>query len=898
MLRRRIAHYNRPAATSDVDKLRVHGMFNRRRSIHVPCHSWYRADSHLLIALLCLLTFGSYGDVAPAQGRVGRVLVVANSNEPSSLELANYYAQKHFLPPANRLSLPFDTIVSLNNSAFSEQLLAPIYARLTELSTNVDYVVLIRGVPYRVGKVSVTSAVMFGGIERMSADHAFYRRSIPFESSLPLRSQRLYPTTFISAYNVDDGLKLIDSSLVHYPEPAQSGRIYFCDGKGPRGARNVQIQPSMEMLSRLGMPCEHVKRSSLTGRNDVLAQFTGATSIELDGNRYLPGSIVDNLTSYGGKLLEKTSQNSALDFVRHGVSGAYGTVSEPTNQLTRWSNYSLPLLYVSGYSLIECYLQTVQDWKFGVVVGDPLMAPFRKHGRIEIGVADTTSATVDALDLSIAGINPGYTIAWAEAWLNNRIKIFDFEPTFNARADWQLSLNNGDDVVFSRSYQSAPGERVSRVLDFFSYCSTEDLVLRPVGKRLNRLLVQWKPSVAKVVNSDVFCTLVAVGDGIPYVQRRKLSPEPLRLDCAVFDFGPHPPQKGDRVVLKSDRSKRRITATGGQSMGDFMEQIRSEMTDFMEQKGHTSDWNVDIRPPIGDGDPEQLWLVPRGSGRANRPPITIRVVQSKGSVFARDFENQEVWRSVHTSSIAEAVLQPALPCSGLEERISIDPAILTRGMNRLHVTAGTPMGSIAEADVTFNVPETEYSGNVVAAESIVSLRDSADFAIDYSPALRAATPELFLDGIPVAMGRAGSHSFRLAVSPTLISPGKHEVWVEWQSAANRVRATTPAPPLYRSESIDLFVRRPVTMDASFDPQEVVAGPNAQVRIKGVYLHDALRFVINGKVAKHRRDPNNGQIWHVSLAGINPGTYLVSVFGLSKHEDYGSLRGRLSIRDSL
>ncbi|MFO7821907.1 MAG: TIGR03790 family protein [Lentisphaeria bacterium] len=332
---------------------------------------------------LLLVTLAGYSYIpasraAEPKPRYGRVLVVANRLSPASLELASQYCRRRLIPPANILKLSFADQINISTSAFREKLLKPIRERYRKLDEVPDYVVLVRGVPYRTGRIATTTAILFNGSENLRPIHGYFQRLETFDSSIPYFGERLLPATVLSAYNVQEGMELIKRSEVVYPNPADAGTFYFCDGAGPRGSRNRQIESAMAQLQGEGVKAEHVKHPSLENRHDVLAQLTGNTRLSLESNTYLPGSIIDNMTSWGGYLLGKKPHNSALTFIAHGACGAYGTVYEPTNNPRRWAAYTLPLSYARGFNLAESYLQNVRDLKFGTVVGDPLTRPFGK----------------------------------------------------------------------------------------------------------------------------------------------------------------------------------------------------------------------------------------------------------------------------------------------------------------------------------------------------------------------------------------------------------------------------------------------------------------------------------------------------------------------------------------
>jgi hypothetical protein len=139
--------------------------------------------------------------------------------------------------------LPLDKTITISEGEFKKQILGPVNARLAELGDAIDFIVLMRDVPYRVGKAATTTAIMFGGPDHIQAYHGYFGREESFEASIPYFGMWLRPATVISGYTFRDASALIQRSLQHYPELATAGTFYLCDGAGPRGSRNQQIEP-------------------------------------------------------------------------------------------------------------------------------------------------------------------------------------------------------------------------------------------------------------------------------------------------------------------------------------------------------------------------------------------------------------------------------------------------------------------------------------------------------------------------------------------------------------------------------------------------------------------------------------------------------------------------------
>jgi hypothetical protein len=102
----------------------------------------------------------------------------------------------------------------------------------------------------------------------------------------------------------------------------------------------------------------------------------GPTSVP--PNTFAPGSMADDLTSYEGLLFENTGQMPLLAFMNAGASGSYGTVTEPCNYFEKFPSPQALFYQARGFNIAESYYQSVTNPYQGVVVGEPLAAPFAR----------------------------------------------------------------------------------------------------------------------------------------------------------------------------------------------------------------------------------------------------------------------------------------------------------------------------------------------------------------------------------------------------------------------------------------------------------------------------------------------------------------------------------------
>ena len=116
----------------------------------------------------------------------------------------------------------------------------------------------------------------------------------------------------------------------------------------------------------------------------VLLYQTGLAHVAgLDAVEWLPGALADHLTSHGGQLDrqgETGAQMTALAWLESGATASFGTVSEPCNHLQKFPHpQRLLMSYLQGVTALEAYWHSVAWPAQGLMVGEPLAAPFARR---------------------------------------------------------------------------------------------------------------------------------------------------------------------------------------------------------------------------------------------------------------------------------------------------------------------------------------------------------------------------------------------------------------------------------------------------------------------------------------------------------------------------------------
>lgn len=856
----------------------------------------------LALFLFLLLTgFPSFADsVSDPLPRVGRVLVIANASDPASLELAQLYMQARNLPPANLLRLAFPNPINIGNDAFKTGLLVPLYERLDRLGDNVDYLVFMRGVPYRVGgKVSLPTAAIYQGRQKIRPLNPYYRAETPFKQIKDAGSSPFRLATMLTGYTVYDTEQLIKSSLVRYPSAAAAGTFYLCEGVGPRGMRAAQIEPTLKLFPQYQARGERVQGADVRERMDILGQFTGATRLKLKGNRYLPGSIVDNVTSFGGYLLDPKNQMSILTFIQHGACGAYGTVHEPTNDLRRWADLTLPVRYASGFNLAESYYQTVADWRFGVLVGDPLMAPFAKPADIQMNMENQTIETGKkaSVHVTLSEAEKGTGVGRAAFWLDDQVKLFDWLPALPVGSQCTLKIQAGDQVLLQKQLSiTEQPEPLKNVLAALTGNVGQIGKILRHGSRGDQLSLVMMPLIGpdgKMVPVSYEFTLKNSGEEA--ITQGTLAQRVVLAKAMVLDFGHVPPVPGDKITLEVGGHTRTVQAFSSSSMDDLLQQLVNYLS-FLPEFRQTGDYVLKIRKSPVDPPNYTLLAIPKKTATGKTFPLAVSIRRAKGSAFAKGLENEKpYWKTVPVGGFSQITLTPKLPISQAQFTLDIPPEQLVAGTHKLTCVATSFTG--AETVTTTQLTVTPAPGNGFSAKiptTVYNLGQTLMVTMRHSPNLAKAWPQLVVDGRVVCAWSPGTLIGQFVIDGKLICPGEHRVWIEWAKEKDIAGVAGRRTPIARSSPIDIYVRRPLAAGVRISPDVVKAGTKT-THLTGAYLRKGLQIMTERDslpMARNQRDPGK---WTLDISRLQPGVYQLYVIGDPRTDDSGAVATPLVIQ---
>ena len=392
---------------------------------------------HRLAALAAFLITGAAiaapsaeGGASAGRNLASRVILLANRNNPESVELARYYAARRGIPPDNLFAYPMSSDETISWPEFAGSIWNPLMKDLVhagwidaipmdvedpagrrDYSVNGDriaYLVIFRGVPLRVADDPAIRDTPFPlSIAKQSA---FQTDCCSVDSELTLLSRTLHPiVSFVpnplfhnggrtglgdnrvvkvcridgpsltdAEHLIDDGIEVERRGLI--------GRAYV-DNDGPYAAGNVWFDKTAEELRRLGFDLDVDRKPTtlpITARFDAPALYFGWYAGDVDGPFLLPGAhlargaIAYHLHSFSASTLRDPSRGWCGPLVARGAAATLGNVYEPLLLLTHRPDFFLEALE-RNWTLGDAayYATPALSWQ-EIVVGDPLYRPFER----------------------------------------------------------------------------------------------------------------------------------------------------------------------------------------------------------------------------------------------------------------------------------------------------------------------------------------------------------------------------------------------------------------------------------------------------------------------------------------------------------------------------------------
>lgn len=157
------------------------------------------------------------------------------------------------------------------------------------------------------------------------------------------------------------------------------GGFYFSDTSDIRTqTRKPLFEDAVAELNAMGFAAEVVRTPMPMQKPAVLGAQLGTPQFDWSksSSTLVAGSLVDNLTSYGGVMSSSGGQTKLTEAFKWGAAGSSGTVTEPYSLQFKFPDPYLFVHYAKGSSLAEAFYQSVTGPYQLLIVGDPLCQPF------------------------------------------------------------------------------------------------------------------------------------------------------------------------------------------------------------------------------------------------------------------------------------------------------------------------------------------------------------------------------------------------------------------------------------------------------------------------------------------------------------------------------------------
>ncbi len=346
--------------------------------------SFYRRTVGLLL-LNCALVFK-----LQAGGSGLNTVVVVNQASSNSCELGNYFCEQRQVPPENVLRIYWsggNTLWTSND--FQTNLVTPLMDMLAarQLTNQIDYVVLSMDIPFQTSFGSTvngtTSALFYGsrmgnGSDPLGVTNSYAGSEAVFRQAIPVGAPGYsFLATMITADSLSQAKQLVDQGVASDRTYPQQPVVLAKSSDTIRNIRYSYFDNAIFNVNILGASSIlRTNTDSLGGQTGFLGYETGLAQLGLAPGTFVPGAVGDSMTSFGGIIFGPNDQTNLLAFIDAGAAGSYGTVAEPNNDTQKFPNPQVYFYQARGFSLAESYYQSIHVPYLGLMVADPLAAPF------------------------------------------------------------------------------------------------------------------------------------------------------------------------------------------------------------------------------------------------------------------------------------------------------------------------------------------------------------------------------------------------------------------------------------------------------------------------------------------------------------------------------------------
>jgi len=385
-----------------------------------------RRTSKLRIGLALAAAPFALPAAAHGSGLADRVVIVANSNAPDSVAIADHYAQLRGVPAANVIALGMPAAETISWKEFVATVWQPLEDALVDRgwidAIKMDLVDDVGRRKYAISGHRMAALVVCRGVPlRIAHDPALYREAKPLtdraemrtnqgavDSELSLLARTNYPinasipnplfhnlqptekerSLVVEVSRLDgptaaDAMALVDRAL-EAERTGLLGRAY-ADIAGPRENGNRWIESTATQMEALGFDISVGHGPStvpIGARFDAPVLYFGWYAQDVNGPfmlpgfRFPPGAIAVHIHSFSAHTLRSATEGWCGPLVARGVTATVGNVFEPYLEFSHRPDLLLEALS-HGENLVDAayYALPALSWQ-SIVIGDPLYRPF------------------------------------------------------------------------------------------------------------------------------------------------------------------------------------------------------------------------------------------------------------------------------------------------------------------------------------------------------------------------------------------------------------------------------------------------------------------------------------------------------------------------------------------
>jgi len=344
------------------------------------------------------------------------VLVVANSDSAASLEVATYYAQQRSIPSSQILKIPTSVTDEITRAVYVQQIERPIANWLGQngAQDRIHFIVLTKGIPLRIQGTSGTQAttasvdseltLLYRKLAGATIPEAgpfrnpyFAGETNPGAAFFTHKNHDVYLVTRLDGFTVSDVKKLIDRGLSPTTEPRPILLKTMDTTAGAVGDKWLYTA-AMRVNETPGWDRQAVAATSAPkeAKTPVLGYFSWgsndpASRVAPENVPFAPGAIGSTFVSTDARTFEPppdswlpgqpykgSNQSLTGTLIRDGITAVAGNVFEPFLNAAVRPDVLFPA-YIKGANIAEAFYMALPylSWQ-SVVIGDPLVAPFRK----------------------------------------------------------------------------------------------------------------------------------------------------------------------------------------------------------------------------------------------------------------------------------------------------------------------------------------------------------------------------------------------------------------------------------------------------------------------------------------------------------------------------------------